>query len=231
MTKQQEKLPIRFSRPALIVGAGSVDDATLRQMHASQYALVAADGAADFLHSAGMIPDLIVGDLDSLSDPTMWTGRSRIVHLPEQDTTDFEKCLYATDAPLYLGFGLTGKRFDHSLATLHILTKYAGHKQVIIIDETDIIIAITGPFAAELQPGERVSVYPLEPVLMARSVNLKYPLDGLRLSQGQAVGTSNQATGRSVEIFPEENNTASYCVILPKANLEAMIERLTAKND
>ena len=70
--------------------------------------LIAADGGADALHEMRLTPEAVIGDMDSLSDMAAWRGRTRLVHLAEQDSTDFEKCLYATQAPLYVAPGFTG---------------------------------------------------------------------------------------------------------------------------
>jgi thiamine pyrophosphokinase len=49
-------------------------------------------------------------------------------HLPEQDTTDFEKCLYSVAAPLLLGVGFLGGRADHHLAAMNVLVRYADRR-------------------------------------------------------------------------------------------------------
>ena len=38
--------------------------------------------------------------LDWLEKPDSWLGRTKLMRIPEQDTTDFEKVLYSTAAPV-----------------------------------------------------------------------------------------------------------------------------------
>ena len=81
--------------------------------------------------------------------------------------------------------------------------KYGKERVIILVDEADIAVAITGPFSFEVAPRERVSVHPLLGLRFKRSVGLKYPLDGVRLAPGERTGTSNEATTGPFRIEPE----------------------------
>ena len=48
-----------------------------------------------------------------------------MIQIAEQVTTDFEKALYSTRAPVTVALGMTGKRLDHTLAALDAVSKYA----------------------------------------------------------------------------------------------------------
>ena len=111
-----------FDRPVTLVGGGAVDRATVDEARAIAPELVAADSGADRLAGWGMVPAGVIGDMDSIGDPDRWrAGPTRFLSLAEQETTDFEKCLYATRAPFYIGVGFTGPRVDHLLAVLHAM--------------------------------------------------------------------------------------------------------------
>ena len=145
----------------MIVGGGSVDLDLLRDLYLSGAHLVGADGGADQIVAAGLKPEAIIGDFDSLTNADTWLGRTRLMRLSEQETTDFEKALYSTSAPVTVALGMTGKRFDHTLAALDAVTKYGKERVIILVDEADIAVAMTGPFSFEVTPRERVSVHPL----------------------------------------------------------------------
>ena len=68
-------------------------------------------------------------DLDSLS-PSLRSelDPSRVIHVAEQDTTDFEKLLIRVDAPFMLAIGFMGGRIDHQMAVQTVLTAYAHRK-------------------------------------------------------------------------------------------------------
>jgi thiamine pyrophosphokinase len=194
---------IPFEGLLVIVGGGTVDLDLLRDLYLTGGHLVGADGGADQIVAAGLKPEAIIGDFDSLSNVDEWLGRTRLLRIPEQDTTDFEKALYSTAAPVTIALGMTGKRFDHTLAALDAVTKYARDRVIILVDEADIAVALTGPFSFEVAPRERVSVHPLLPMRFKRSVGLKYPLDGVRLAPGERTGTSNEAVTGPFRIEPE----------------------------
>jgi thiamine pyrophosphokinase len=219
--------PVVIERPALLVGGASFDARLAEKLVGRGFALIAADGAADELALVGLTPEFIIGDMDSIADAGAFAGRSRVIRLEEQETTDLEKCLYATQAPLYVGLGLTGQRFDHTLAALHAATKYVRDKKLILVDTHDIAVALSGRFAFEAAAGERVSIYPLAPIRFAASKGLAYPLDGLELAPGVRIGTSNMAIGEGpVEIEPVPGADAPWLLIVANSNLDQMIERL-----
>ncbi len=196
---------LRFETPLAIVGGGSTDLNFLRDLAARGVALVAADGGADTIGAAGLVPEAILGDLDSLSDRAGWESRTRVIHIPEQITTDFQKALYSTNAPVTLALGMTGKRLDHTLAALSALHEVAQERHVILIDEVDVALAISGPFAFDAAPRERISIHPLVPITFERTEGLFYPMDDLLLDPAGRLGTSNEGTGGRVEIVPKDN--------------------------
>ena len=74
--------------------------------------------------AAGIVPQAVIGDLDSISE----AGRAaippgRLHRVAEQETTDFEKALRHIAAPFVLGVGFAGTRIDHLLAALTTLVR------------------------------------------------------------------------------------------------------------
>ncbi len=204
-----------YDDPVILLGGGELNRELFAQTVAHGYPLVAADGGANALTPDDPTPDLIIGDLDSLEGRADWEARTKVHEIAEQDSTDFEKCLYATAAPLYLAFGFLGRRFDHSLAALHVLAKFAETKNVVLIGQQDLVVAPGPNFVAELDVGTRFSVFPLTPVSFAHSDGLAYPLDGLTLAPGTVIGTSNKVSASTVTIATDGAPQARYAVILP----------------
>ena len=206
-----------FDSPMAIVGGGVVDPALLRELAERGVALVGADGGADAIGDAGLMPAAIIGDLDSLSDRTMWETRTNVIHIPEQITTDFQKALYSTQAPVTLALGMTGKRLDHTLAALSAVLQYAPMRKLLLVDEVDVALAVTGPISFSASKRERVSIHPLLPISFVRSTGLYYPMDGLLLEPGGLIGTSNEGTGGPVEVVPADDTP--WLLILGKERL------------
>ncbi|HEY8594599.1 MAG TPA: thiamine diphosphokinase [Devosiaceae bacterium] len=215
---------LRFARALAIVGGGDSDPEVLTRLAADGVAVIAADGGAWSCERAGIIPQAIVGDLDSLGDVDKWAGRSRLVRIDEQVSTDFEKCLYSTEAPLTIALGVTGRRFDHTLAALSAVARFAATRRVVVVGEEDIAIGCVGRFAFAADKGERVSVFPLEDVQFSSSSGLEYPLDGLKLGIGGRTGVSNKALGGDVTIEPVPGNTGVWLLMLGQHHLWRMLE-------
>ena len=218
---QERALPpqiIPYDGLLVIVGGGRVDQDLLRDLYLTGGHLVGADGGADQIVAAGLKPEAIIGDFDSLANVDEWLGRTRLVRIPEQETTDFEKALYSTKAPVTIALGMTGGRFDHTLAALDAVTRHAKERVIILVDEVDLAMALTGPFSFEVAPRERVSVHPLLPLRFKRSVGLRYPLEGVRLAPGERTGTSNEAVDGPFRIEPE-SRTKPWLLVLDRNHL------------
>lgn len=187
--------PLTLAEPVTLVGGGELSAGMLAEARRIAPRLVAADGAADRLWQCGLTPSAIVGDLDSLADPTRWRRRGvEVMHIAEQETTDFEKCLSAVTAPLYIAAGFTGRRVDHSLVVLHAMLRLPERRIVVLGPEEAMALAPAGrTLALDLAPGARVSIYPVEPVAGLASTGLVWDIGGLAMAPGGRVGTSNIA--------------------------------------
>jgi thiamine pyrophosphokinase len=218
---------IAYTAPLVIVGGGTIDIELLRALYVAGAHLVGADAGGDVIAAAGLRPEAIIGDFDSLADPDAWLGRTQLVRVSEQDTTDFEKALYSTSAPLTIALGMTGGRFDHTLAALDAVARQAVGRSIILVDERDLALALSGPFGFEVGAGERVSVHPLVPIRFRRSTGLRYPLDGLRLAVGERSGSSNEATEGPFSIEPEDDGQP-WMLIVERRHLAEMVKAIMA---
>jgi thiamine pyrophosphokinase len=218
--------PLIFQRPVTLVGGGALDRAMLDEARALAPELVAADSGADRLAEWRLAPAAVIGDMDSIAEPERWrAGPTRFLRLAEQQTTDFEKCLYATRAPFYVGVGFTGGRLDHTLAVLHAMLARP-EKTVVLVGEAEAM-ALVPPgrvLGLALRPGARVSLYPLGPVAGTRSHGLRWPVDGLTMAAGTRIGTSNQATAARVEIAFDGPGAV---LMLERRHLGALVRAVT----
>ncbi|MEO0993761.1 MAG: thiamine diphosphokinase [Pseudomonadota bacterium] len=200
--RAMEGKPIPFDAPVTVVGGGPFDRAALAEARALGPSVVAADQAADRLAALGERPDLVVGDLDSIGNAEAWRQSGvRVLHLTEQDTTDFEKCLYATEAPLYLAVGFTGGRIDHGMAVLHAMLARPA-KRVILVGEQEAAALIPPGrrLAVVVTPGSTVSLFPLAEIRGTHSEGLRWSVDGLTLRAGRQIGTSNIADAPEIAV-------------------------------
>ncbi len=183
---------------------------------------VAADGGADGLLGYGVVPEAVIGDMDS-RHAALPPGVAEIA-VAEQETTDFEKCLARLDAPLIVGVGFLGGRLDHTLAALSTLLGHAG-RPVILLGEEDVSFVAPEGWSMAVAPGTRVSFYPLRPATGVASRGLRWPIDGLAMAAGGRIGTSNEAADARIAA---RFDRPGIVTMLPARCLSAAVESLVA---
>ncbi|ARO13912.1 thiamine pyrophosphokinase [Ketogulonicigenium robustum] len=184
-------------------------------------ALVAVDGGADACLRMGLTPDAVVGDLDSLSDNAAARFTGRLHRIEEQITTDFEKALRWTEAPLRLAVGFWGGRADHTLAVLGALGGNPAQRCIVLTDES-IIFHCPPTLDFDLPAGTPVSLFPLA-VMGCDSTGLVWPTAGLVFDSLGRTGVSNSAAGGRITLRPAR---AGMLVILPLSCLPAAVRAL-----
>ncbi|MDD8024642.1 MAG: thiamine diphosphokinase [Paracoccaceae bacterium] len=202
-----------------LLGGGAVTAADVHDALTIAPLLVAADGGGDRALALGLMPAAVIGDMDSLSAAGRARLGARVHEIPEQDSTDFGKCLLHVAAPFYLALGFTGLRLDHTLATLSYVAARAT-QSVIVLAEEDLIFRAPSELTLDLPLGARFSLFPFGAVT-GRSSGLRWPIDGLELTPSGRVGTSNEVAG------PVGLSLSGPClVVLPKVHLPAVIDAL-----
>ncbi len=211
---------VSFQNGVTLASGAPFDSNSLHRALALAPHPVAADGGADRLMALGTVPEAVVGDMDSLrgSLPT----EVRAIPVAEQDTTDFDKCLACVEAPFFIGVGFLGGRLDHTLAALSVLLDYQDRK-IVLLGEEDIAFVAPPDWTITLEPGARVSFFPLIPCKGVASGGLRWPIEGLEMSAGGQIGTSNEAVEAQVSAVFDR---AGVVTILPERFLEQALESL-----
>jgi len=171
--------------------------------------IICADGGASHLIRMGILPHVIIGDLDSISpeDRAFFNEKSieMIKYPSEKDVTDTElaaefamenKCNDITF------LGVTGTRLDHTLANIFLLKKlafrFAGQEgesrvQCKIIDDNNEIYIVSKSLSLKKTHNAFLSIIPLtETVEGVTTSGLKYPLTNAEMNFGSTLGISNQ---------------------------------------
>ena len=206
----------------IIVGGADFSDDLFKKVYDKEIPIIAADGGANFLAENNIDPELVMGDLDSVSEQNVQNIEpKKIIRIPDQDSTDLEKVLLNTQSPLTIGIGFLGSQIDHELAALSALAKFP-EKKIILIGEHDIIFLVPPNFSLSSYVGMRVSLYPLDEVKV-KSDGLKWTTNGLIMKPTGQIGTSNKAIGKSIHLTP---NQPKLLLILPKIVLKEAISQL-----
>lgn len=142
--------------------------------------IVCCDGALQKLLGANIMPTIIVGDCDSLSEQDLQQYAPMICRVAEQDSNDLTKavryCIGHGWKDLVI-LGATGKREDHTIANISLLADYldmAG--EVRMVSDYGMINAIDEDATFESWPGQPVSIFSIDRKPMS-SEHLKYGFD------------------------------------------------------
>jgi len=195
-----------------ILGGECPAPEVLRRIAHDADLLVAADSGLIAAEDAGLEPDWVVGDMDSLACEANRDGLSRldkyppekvIRYPPDKDHTDTELAIAllkekSCDEIWLAGGG--GGRTDHLLAIYSLFGRenpparwFTGREEIRCLKEGRAL-------DAALQHGSRVSVLPIgaEP-WEAESSGLKWPLDGLTW-ENSGLGLSNAVVDGLFEV-------------------------------
>lgn len=219
-------MSLKYKDSVVLVGGGDLAADVFSLVRDRAGIFVAADGGADSLLGFGVIPDAVIGDMDSLSE----TGRAeipedRIFEVSEQDSTDFDKALRLSDAPLVYAVGFTGARLDHELAALHVLLSYA-NRLVVLVGDQDVTVHLPARIALNLPLGMRVSLFPLDAVTVGMT-GLRWSFEALALHPMHKIGTSNEVgEGGAAAPVVLTSDAPGALLILPREALDALVAGL-----
>jgi thiamine pyrophosphokinase len=167
--------------------------------------LICADGGANSALKLNLVPDYIIGDLDSISKETLnyYSGKSEIIRITRQNDTDVEKCLkfairQKNEECVLLG-GI-GNRLDHSFCNLGIVLKFSDKIKIKVISDKSILTVEMGSVLFNTIPNEIISLYAFNDKTFISSKGLKYPLNKDILPFGSKESTSNIATSTEVQL-------------------------------
>lgn len=176
---------------------------------------IAADGGAAQALAAGLAPDLVIGDRDSLGPEAAALLAARGIPIERapvmKDESDTELCIAAARARgarwIRLVGALGGPRVEHAVANLGLLALPAldGVDVAIVAPPSTIRRAgrTDGPGSLALAgaPGDHVSLLPLAgPVAGVTTDGLLYPLRDEPLLPGPARGLSNALVGTGATV-------------------------------
>ena len=184
---------------AVIVGNGQFPkkEYPLYLLESADY-VVCCDGALDtyLRHFSGRNlrrPDVVVGDMDSLSKKTAERFRDIAVKIDEQETNDQSKAFHYIlehfpDVDTIHILGATGKREDHTIGNLSLLMEYAREMRrqdcgrtvfVDIVSDWSTAFAITDTCTLDVGEGRSVSIICPDNSLNIKSEGLVWPTDNV----------------------------------------------------
>ncbi|MEO6158844.1 MAG: thiamine diphosphokinase [Ilumatobacteraceae bacterium] len=196
-----------MSQVVVVIGGGSLVARAVIEVQPG-VTVIAADSGLDHAVAAGLSPDVLVGDLDSISAAgRMWAYAHDVLiqqHPVDKDATDTALALAhaveipgATDLLVLAG---AGDRLDHTVATLAAL----GNPALAIFETVRAVLGETT--VNVLHPGHVVSIHAPEGTTFSllalhgpcSGVNVehaRWPLSGADIAATATVGVSNLTLG------------------------------------
>jgi thiamine pyrophosphokinase len=169
--------------------------------------LVALDGASEILRKTSITPDIILGDMDTVSEETLEFFAklgTKILRRPDQNFSDLEKAILhcrGENARSITIVNATSGRFDHTIANIFFLKKYHS-------PECDIRILDNGA-AVVYRENSKVTIHSKigckcgffgVPRCKISSRGLRYELDNFSLILGLSESIANEFVQNDVKL-------------------------------
>jgi thiamine pyrophosphokinase len=174
--------------------------------------LVAVDRGLAVTAELGLIPDLFVGDGDSVV-PELLAGldreRTRVVILPaHKDVSDLEAAFDLLVTMEQHGSVLVlaglGGRLDHCLFNLQLAARHlADFEDITFEDDQCLVRPLTGSNALQLLSGTTVSFVPVTQEVELSLTGFAYPLSHMVVQLGSTRTLSNVACGLVQQVVVE----------------------------
>lgn len=170
-------------------------------------AIYCTDGAYQKALEIGLRPEVVVGDFDSIELSSV--EGVEVVHRPDQDYTDFDKCLKVLSERAYQSidvYGATGLEHDHFLGNLTTAVKYKEKLRISFHDDFSVFFFTQKEIRLKEVYNRMISLYPFPEAKNVCSEGLFYHLKNMDLSILQRVGTRNHAVENEVKITYTSGN-------------------------
>lgn len=185
-----------------IVAGGNLSEYLLFEIKRNTI-IIGVDRGALWLISHGILPDVAIGDFDSISKQefeNIKTKCKKVIEYPaEKDWTDLELAINLSVKyhPSRIDiFGVFGTRIDHSLAAFHLLEKLTKEKiEASIFDEHNRVSIVNAKLTIKKSQQYRyVSFLPLTESVTMSLEGLKYNATRKKIMKGETIGISNEIT-------------------------------------
>ena len=181
--------------------------------------LLCCDGAAQKAESSGYTPDLIIGDMDSISDTISDKYKNQLIHIDDQNSNDLSKALrWATDngteSVTIMGAG--GGSDDHYLGNLFlILESHYNFNIKMLTNSGRFDLATNREFSS--YPNQKVSLFCIDRDAKVSTRGLEYELKDYKFDNLYGA-TLNKSLGTS---FSVSCNNPDTNILIYRGNEEA----------
>jgi thiamine pyrophosphokinase len=190
-----------MKKKALLILNGEIKNKSLvKNLVKSNDLIIATDGSYDKIAKLNIVPDIIMGDLDSIS---FIPKNIRIIKKTNQNESDFEKALIWLKKNNYSEIsivGITGGRTDHLLINFALIYKYYQELNLTIYANNEIIRILTpDKYLINGEKNDLFSILALPKVKNLIIKGTKYSINEKEFKIGSQ-GLSNEFISNNIEI-------------------------------
>ena len=201
-------------RAAIFLNGSPDSSGLIRHVAGGADLVVAADGGARYALEAGVVPDLVVGDMDSLGEDLAREVERRGAYLERhpvrKDKMDGHLAVLAarewgaTAADLLCA---VGGRLGAIFAVTHILlaAERIGLRSTVVADRGRVFVIEAGSRTVRGEPQDSVSIFALSGFAAGVTLDgMEYPLEDAGLEPGDTLGFHNELIGNEARVSVRE---------------------------
>lgn len=194
----------------VVLGSGTLlKESIILQIAKDAKYIICADGGVKHLFEYGLTPDIVVGDLDSISSKNLEIIKEKgikIIEFPtNKDYTDLELAL---EQAALLGAkevvigGVIGTRLDHTMGNILILNKMNkenikativdNNNEISLLDESEAVFDNTHKYISIIPVSNEGAVVSTE--------GFKYEVSNRKFEYSSLLGVSNEILGKRGKI-------------------------------
>lgn len=151
--------------------------------------VICCDSALGALEKRGIVPDVVIGDMDSVCGRALARFKGTVVRSDDQECNDLTKAFRYVmenwrDVTEITIIGGTGRSEAHTLGNMSLLMQYEADYDLSekgitlqMVSDYSTMFAICGSCELHVGKGRRISIFSPDPSLNIRSEGLEWPTD------------------------------------------------------
>lgn len=149
--------------------------------------IICCDGALSVLEKHGIVPDVVIGDLDSVCHRALGRFKGIVVKDEDQETNDLTKAVhyaaenFPDETRIHI-LAATGRSEAHTIGNVSLLMEYSKsfpQLEIDMVSDYSTIFAMTDSDTLHIGEGRRISIFSPDSTLKVKSTGLRWKTDNV----------------------------------------------------